>query len=386
MSIRELAQNPSPESDSEEDKPSRTFTTKSMATAFHRIQEGLQMLADEDPDVEHSLNNFYSSITKGLGRLCSKEVHPHLHKGSVENEFGKTTLIMPDWDSNLDLPSISSLVCCKSSALDQAATEAGKPYKGQVKSSESSIGSGWYSVGCSDVSVVDVKVGGVRWATHFWLVWSGAVSYCGPVQTRKPGMVLRITKQDYYHIKRHLTQTVFSRRREELQHSSCSTSRISRSVSTLKHCPWPWMGPPKNKASNCRKRCSPGTSVHIHTSASLETAATESCCGAGLATGSDIEGHYNMAHLQEIPLLLRSDAVKYPTLHSTTIPGDNIFHLVEKWHLVTRIKPGRNKAWLRSGLVKIVRPSALGIQVHLKVASVGLKESLHIIKAVEETI
>nr|CAD7255963.1 unnamed protein product [Timema shepardi] len=246
----------------------------------------------------------------------------------------------------------------------------GKPYKGQVKSSESSIGSGWYSVGCSDVSVVDVKVGGVRWATHFWFVWSGAVSYCGPVQTRKPGM------------------TVFSRRREELQHSSCSTSRISRSVSTLKHCPWPWMGPPKNKASNCRKRCSPGTSVAIHTSASLETAATESCCGAGLATGSDIEGHYNMAHLQEIPLLLRSNEVKYPTLHSTTIPGDSIFHLVEKWHLVTRIKSGRTKAWLRSGLVEIVRPSALGIQVHLKVASVGLKgiKSLHIIKAVEETI
>nr|CAD7427443.1 unnamed protein product [Timema monikensis] len=74
-----------------------------------------------------------------------------------------------------------------------------------------------------------------------------------------------------------------------------------------------------------------------------ETAATESCCGAGLATGSDIEGHYNMAHLQEIPLLLRSDEVKYPTLHSTTIPGDNIFHLVEKWHLVTRIKPGHTK-------------------------------------------
>nr|CAD7567958.1 unnamed protein product [Timema californicum] len=298
-----------------------------------------------------------------------------------------------------------------------------KPYKGQVKSSESSIGSGWYSVGCSDVSVVDVKVGGVRWATHFWFVWSGAVSYCGPVQTRKPGMVLRRNKQDYYHIKRCLSvvdvkvggvrwathfwlvwsgavsycgpvqtrkpgMTVFSRRREELQHSSCSTSRISRSVSTLKHCPWPWMGPPKNKASNCRKRCSPGTSVAIHTSASLETAATESCCGAGLATGSDIEGHYNMAHLQEIPLLLRSDEVKYPTLHSTTIPGDSIFHLVEKWHLVTRIKSGRTKAWLRSGLVEIVRPSALGIQVHLKVASVGLKgiKSLHIIKAVEETI
>nr|CAD7194542.1 unnamed protein product [Timema douglasi] len=47
--LQELAQNPSPESDSEEDKPSCTFTMKSMAIAFHRIQEGLQMLADEDP-------------------------------------------------------------------------------------------------------------------------------------------------------------------------------------------------------------------------------------------------------------------------------------------------------------------------------------------------
>nr|CAD7450093.1 unnamed protein product [Timema bartmani] len=43
--LQELAQNPSLESDSEEDKPSRTFTKKNMATAFHRIQ-GLQMLAD----------------------------------------------------------------------------------------------------------------------------------------------------------------------------------------------------------------------------------------------------------------------------------------------------------------------------------------------------
>nr|CAD7569796.1 unnamed protein product [Timema californicum] len=52
--LQELAQNPSPESDSEEDKPSRTFTTKRIVTTFHRIQEGLQILADEDPDVERS--------------------------------------------------------------------------------------------------------------------------------------------------------------------------------------------------------------------------------------------------------------------------------------------------------------------------------------------
>nr|CAD7424624.1 unnamed protein product [Timema monikensis] len=50
--LQELAQNPSPKSDSEENKPSRTFTTKSMATAFHRIKEGLHLLANEDPVVE----------------------------------------------------------------------------------------------------------------------------------------------------------------------------------------------------------------------------------------------------------------------------------------------------------------------------------------------
>nr|CAD7440143.1 unnamed protein product [Timema bartmani] len=187
------------------------------------------------------------------------------------------------------------------------------------------------------------------------------------------------------------SETVFSRRREELQHSSCSTSRISRSVSTLKHCPWPWMGPPKNRASNCRKRCSPGTSVHIHTSASL--AATESCCGAGLATGSDIEGHYNMAHLQEIPLLLRSDEVEFEEVNLHLCGGRVENHLGK----TTLSSPDRDSnldlpvlgglaqhdwhAWLRSGLVRIVRPSALGIQVHLKVA-----KSVHIIKPVEEAI
>nr|CAD7589043.1 unnamed protein product [Timema genevievae] len=186
------------------------------------------------------------------------------------------------------------------------------------------------------------------------------------------------------------SETVFSRRREELQHSSCSTSRISRSVSTLKHCPWPWMGPPKNRASNCRKRCSPGTSVHIHTSASLETAATESCCGAGLATGSDIEGHYNMAHLQEIPLLLRSDEEEKVENHfgKTTLntPNrDSNLDLPGIGSLVyckgSVLDQAAIEAWLRSGLVQIVRSSALGIQVHLKVA-----KSVHIIKPVEEAI
>nr|CAD7399383.1 unnamed protein product [Timema cristinae] len=67
LSEPELVQNPSPESDSEEDKPSCTFTTKSMTIAFHRIQEGLQMLADEDPDVERSAR-VYRTVMEGLTR------------------------------------------------------------------------------------------------------------------------------------------------------------------------------------------------------------------------------------------------------------------------------------------------------------------------------
>nr|CAD7448014.1 unnamed protein product [Timema bartmani] len=70
--LQELAQNPSPESDSEEDKPSHTFTMKSMATAFHRIQEGLQMLADEDPDVERSAR-VHRTVMEGL--TCYQEMY-----------------------------------------------------------------------------------------------------------------------------------------------------------------------------------------------------------------------------------------------------------------------------------------------------------------------
>nr|CAD7400333.1 unnamed protein product [Timema poppensis] len=74
--LQELAQNPSPESDSEEDKPSRTFTTKSMATAFHRIQ-GLQMLADEDPDVECSDDDLQPLLQEA--RKCISLVDESLH-------------------------------------------------------------------------------------------------------------------------------------------------------------------------------------------------------------------------------------------------------------------------------------------------------------------
>nr|CAD7587021.1 unnamed protein product [Timema genevievae] len=60
---------------------------------------------------------------KGFGRLYSEEVYPHLHRQRVENYFGKSPLITPDRDSNLDLSVTGSLLYSESSALDQAAVE-----------------------------------------------------------------------------------------------------------------------------------------------------------------------------------------------------------------------------------------------------------------------
>nr|CAD7403282.1 unnamed protein product [Timema poppensis] len=70
--LQELAQNPSSESDSEEDKLSCTFTMKSMATAFHLIQGRLQMLADEDPDVKCSAR-MHRTVMEGL--TCYQEIY-----------------------------------------------------------------------------------------------------------------------------------------------------------------------------------------------------------------------------------------------------------------------------------------------------------------------
>nr|CAD7195424.1 unnamed protein product [Timema douglasi] len=64
--------------------------------------------------------------TSALANYATEEVYPHLSGGRMDNLFGKTTLSTPDRDSNLDLPIISSLVYCESSALDHADTEAGK--------------------------------------------------------------------------------------------------------------------------------------------------------------------------------------------------------------------------------------------------------------------
>nr|CAD7463585.1 unnamed protein product [Timema tahoe] len=63
---------------------------------------------------------FHSSSTQ------MQEIHPHLREARVENQFVKTTLSSPDQDLNPNLPVTGSLVYHKSSALDHAATEAGR--------------------------------------------------------------------------------------------------------------------------------------------------------------------------------------------------------------------------------------------------------------------
>nr|CAD7425211.1 unnamed protein product [Timema monikensis] len=50
-------------------------------------------------------------------------MYPLLFRRRVGNHFGKTTLIIPNQDANLNLPVIGSLVYCESSALAHAATE-----------------------------------------------------------------------------------------------------------------------------------------------------------------------------------------------------------------------------------------------------------------------
>nr|CAD7439781.1 unnamed protein product [Timema bartmani]CAD7456954.1 unnamed protein product [Timema tahoe] len=57
---------------SKEDKPSHKFTTKRMATALHRIQKGLQMLADEDPDIERSAR-LQKTVMEDL--TCNQEIY-----------------------------------------------------------------------------------------------------------------------------------------------------------------------------------------------------------------------------------------------------------------------------------------------------------------------
>nr|CAD7602859.1 unnamed protein product [Timema genevievae] len=63
------------------------------------------------------------TVTAGVERVDMYALYPHVSEGRVENNLGKTTLSTPNRDSSLVLPIISSLVYCKSSALEHAATD-----------------------------------------------------------------------------------------------------------------------------------------------------------------------------------------------------------------------------------------------------------------------
>nr|CAD7411773.1 unnamed protein product [Timema cristinae] len=61
----------------------------------------------------------------GVGRLNTDEVRPHLRGRRVENNLGKTTSSSPERDLNLDLPILGSLAQHETSALANHSTEAG---------------------------------------------------------------------------------------------------------------------------------------------------------------------------------------------------------------------------------------------------------------------
>ncbi|CAG2057525.1 unnamed protein product, partial [Timema podura] len=90
------------------------------------------------PSLDHAATETHLNINRPLGmvftapsyeprgpepdsRLVPWEVYPNLRGGRAESFLN--TLSTPDRDSNLDLPVISSLVYCKSSASDHPATE-----------------------------------------------------------------------------------------------------------------------------------------------------------------------------------------------------------------------------------------------------------------------
>nr|CAD7586648.1 unnamed protein product [Timema genevievae] len=73
----------------------------------------------------YSIDIFMKAFKKVPKKFLSILLIVAHEPGRVEKDYGKTTLSTSDQDSSLNLPVIGSLVCYKSSALDNVATEEG---------------------------------------------------------------------------------------------------------------------------------------------------------------------------------------------------------------------------------------------------------------------
>nr|CAD7568728.1 unnamed protein product [Timema californicum] len=85
----------------------------------------------------------------GMRKVIFIESLHAIMEGEWKTNFGKTTLIIPDQDSNLDLPGISRLVDCERSALDHVATKLGQDYIFQEHSAHSLCKFCWLRFGAS---------------------------------------------------------------------------------------------------------------------------------------------------------------------------------------------------------------------------------------------
>nr|CAD7442403.1 unnamed protein product [Timema bartmani] len=74
-------------------------------TVFHVISSGIPFIGS----LVYSESSALDHAATEAGRLNLEEVNPHLRGGRVENNLGKTTHSSPDRDSNLDLPVLGGL-------------------------------------------------------------------------------------------------------------------------------------------------------------------------------------------------------------------------------------------------------------------------------------
>nr|CAD7589024.1 unnamed protein product [Timema genevievae] len=88
-------------------------------------EKELNTILDENTLSQPEWNSNLDVPVMGSLVYCESSAldHAATEVGRVENYFGTTPLSIPDQESNLDLPVIDSLVYCESSVLDYAATE-----------------------------------------------------------------------------------------------------------------------------------------------------------------------------------------------------------------------------------------------------------------------